>query len=106
MREESTSERRASDRTAKVLLEVLDERRRQEQLFLDGKLGWNCSHVDVDLSLKHLALAEEFGEVAKEACLCVEGLGDGGRLRAELLQVAAVAVAWAESILQVREEEG
>lgn len=77
------------ERTVRVLGEVHDERLRQ-----DVKWG-EQNHQPCD----YLAiLTEEVGEAAKE---CVEMRFNGklfGGLRAELVQVAAVAVAFIECI--------
>jgi hypothetical protein len=85
----------AEIRTTAVLGEVAAERDRQ-----DAKWG-EQNHVDGDWSL---VLAEEYGEACKEA-LGVRFSPDAVRrgdhefaLREELLQVAAVAVAWVEAI--------
>lgn len=84
-----------------VLIEVGAERFRQEQLKAEGKFDFTCA----DPELGHLAAAavlqEEVGEVAREV-LAMQGLvretGDRARLRKELIQVAAVAVAWIEAL--------
>lgn len=75
--------------------DVVGERERQET-----KWG-EQSHPDVAWAT---ILGEEFGEVCKEAlaihyenCLTIQE-GASERLRAELVQVAAVAVAWIEDI--------
>ncbi len=67
------------------------ERERQEQLHTDGTLPWICSQPDCPDVLRLAALMEEVGEVGSAL------LGDGD-LRTELVQVAAVAVAWLEGI--------
>ena len=51
----------------------------------------DCSSPDVDDRTKAAVLMEEAGEVAR-------AILDGHDLRAELVQVAAVAVAWLEAI--------
>lgn len=53
----------------------------------------DCSSHDVPPIVKAAVLMEECGEVAQAL---LDGTGD--RLRAELIQVAAVAVAWLESL--------
>ncbi len=70
---------------------ISDERDRQEQLHADGTLPWICSQPDCPDVLRLSALMEEVGEVGSAL------LGDGD-LRTELVQVAAVAVAWLEGI--------
>lgn len=77
------------NRAPEVLLEVLSERESQ-----DEKWGPQ-NHNDSDW---HAIFGEEVGEVAKEV---VEGRFSGrttDNLRAELVQAAAVAVAWIEAL--------
>jgi hypothetical protein len=45
-----------------------------------------------------VVLAEEFGEVAKEVCEELGGEAPTGNLRAEIVQVLAVGLAWLEAI--------
>lgn len=85
-----------------VLDDVLKERKRQEWLREQGKFSWTCATVnrEVKPSDKYAVLAEEVGEVAREI---VEGLPEGvgvdkAKLREELVQVAAVCVAWVEAL--------
>lgn len=96
-------------RIREVLREVEAERVRQERLKSEGKFPWSCADnydpsVPYAMPISHAAkfavLAEEFGEVAREVCELQNpyGKGDDRKLRQELLQVAAVAVAWAESL--------
>jgi hypothetical protein len=88
-----------------VLLEVGHERLRQEER-CEAKLaeGFNwhsCASSMLTDSEKLGVLVEEVGEVAKETCdMRAEGDSPQARLRlrTELIQVAAVAVAWAESL--------
>lgn len=89
-------------RTERVLDDITRERLRQEELVQRGKFKWTCAdHRGSGLEPEKLAvLAEEFGEVAR---LITETIIDPdrrdiGKLRAELIQVAAVAVAWVESL--------
>jgi len=95
--------------TELALGNVLAERLRQEQLVKSGVIRWTCAEPDVDDHPKLAVLGEEFGEVARNLCErltrshtalclcseCVAGLHD---LREELVQVAAVAVAWIEAL--------
>ena len=107
-----------------VLAAVRRERMRQETLKLEGKFPWTAnelsSAVESITDCERLAvLAEEFGEVAKivtevECILdhtenrATDVPGPNARnderkqfeakLREELVQVAAVAVAWCEAI--------
>lgn len=75
--------------TAIVLLEVGNERVRQNETWRRVAGEWGDS-----TTIKLAVLTEEVGEVARAIC------DDEGevRLRAELIQVAAVAVAWAETL--------
>ena len=77
--------------TLDVLGRVGDERDRQERLVLVGKFSQTCADPEMPTDLKLACLGEEFGEV----CRALLGEGD---LRTELVEVAAVAVAWAESL--------
>jgi hypothetical protein len=87
----------------RIFLEIDTERKRQDELKREGKFDFTCA--DADSGLDHVAasaiLSEECGEVAREA-LAMAGLvretGDPARLRKELIQVAAVAVAWIEAL--------
>lgn len=100
----------ALSHTAFALSEVHKERWRQEQLKEAGKFPWSCADVidpDTNCAIPYAAklavLAEEFGEVASIVCKLQAGREEAAQvsakdLREELIQVAAVAVAWAESI--------
>lgn len=87
-----------------ILSDVVEELKRQDLLKKSGKFAHTCA----DLEMTHLerlaVLAEEFGEVAHEIN---EGIGgrpiDEKKLRTELVQVAAVAVACIEAIDKSRE---
>lgn len=85
--------------TRAAVLSVIDERARQERLRSEGRFPFTCaSHVPNAFRLA--VLAEEFGEVAR---LVTEQLIHGERfdhskMRDELVQVAAVAVAWIEGL--------
>jgi NTP pyrophosphatase (non-canonical NTP hydrolase) len=91
--------------THECLLDVAWERERQEQRKRDGRFKHTCADPDAMTDYEKLAvLTEEVGEVARE-CLTQTGrrlardsVGTREALRAELVQVAAVAVAWIESL--------
>ena len=68
------------------------ERVRQRVLVKAGLLQFDCADPAVDHVHKLAVLAEKFGEVARAL-----RKWDGDNLREELIQVAAVAVAWLES---------
>jgi NTP pyrophosphatase (non-canonical NTP hydrolase) len=73
---------------------LLEERARQAEKW-GGEHDWgigDCSSDRVSASVKAAVLAEECGEVARAA---LDGTID---LRDELVQVAAVAVAWLEAL--------
>lgn len=74
-----------------VCSEIKDERWRQECKVQTGKIPWDCADPSVDDDRKLAVLGEEFGEVAR-------ALIEGDGLRDELIQAAAVALAWAESL--------
>lgn len=79
-----------------VLAEVRAERRRQHERW-GGRHAWgvgDCSSPLVPIMVRLAVLTEEVGEVARAI---LDGEPDE-RLRTELIQVAAVAVAIAESL--------
>jgi hypothetical protein len=91
-------------KTRKALDDVHAERDRQDELVANG-LPTDCTDSSVPDSEKLAVLAEEFGEVAR----AVNDWGqtpqskggaaaDDAHLREELIQTAAVAVAWAEAL--------
>lgn len=100
--------------TEDVLRDVGVERIRQENLRQSGKFLWSCAAIGVSPDRKLSVLSEEVGEVAKE----VVELGITAdkyekeqlvfplhrkhthmfRIRKELIEVAAVCVAWVEAI--------
>lgn len=84
--------------TLTVLEDVFDERGRQEDLKEQGRFLYTCAD-DIDDGFKLACLIEEVGEVGK-ALLYTRGLvsDGGGNLRKELIHVAAIAVAWVESL--------
>jgi len=80
---------------AAVLDAVSAERDRQETLWA-GDHGWgvgSCASEHVDERTKLAVLLEEVGEVARALLE-----RDRASLRVELTQVAAVSVAWLESL--------
>jgi hypothetical protein len=98
----------SEQRTRHILDLVLKERLRQNALVESGVLPFNCADPMIDQggdhALKLTVLGEEFGEVSKEAyelSIFEKELEDPEeKLRTELIQLAAVAVAWAESITE------
>ena len=81
------------DLTGSVLSDVAAERLRQEMLREEGSLAYTAACSDCPDSLRLAALVEEVGEVARAL-----HDGDFENLAAELVQVAAVAVAWREAL--------
>lgn len=79
----------APDRTLKALADVAAERSRQ-----DARFGREAGFVGVNYGTPLAVLGEEFGEVCTTFLLNEPS----ARTRAELVQVAAVAVAWIEAI--------
>jgi NTP pyrophosphatase (non-canonical NTP hydrolase) len=72
-----------------ILQEVVEERARQEVLHPNS----TCANPELHSDSKFCILAEEVGEIAKSL-----NDGDHENLREELIQVAAVCVAWIEAI--------
>lgn len=80
---------------ANIITEILAERKRQGEKW-NKRHAWgfgDCSHETVPTIVKSAVLAEECGEVAQAVLE-----KDPEQLKKELIQVAAVAVAWLESI--------
>lgn len=80
--------------------EIYMERIRQEQLRIEGRFKHTCAANELTNPEKLAILGEEFGE----ACRAVVELGNlcndkhKVNLRKELVQIAAVCVAWIESL--------
>lgn len=93
--------------TRTILKEIAQERQRQSWLREQGKFTATLADVDaagesvLSPTQKLAVLAEEVGEVARCA-LALERLvhepDDVRSLRTELIQVAALAVAWLEAL--------
>jgi hypothetical protein len=81
--------------TGLVLHSIGDERERQTAKIAAGKIPWDCADNEVPSSAKLAVLVEEVGEVAN-ALIEDKHVSE---LYAELIQVAAVAAAWAESLI-------
>lgn len=75
---------------------ITEERERQTEQWGDQ---WATGRIEP--AIKLAILAEEVGEVAKEVLDAPKTKPETERLRLELVQVAAVATAWLES-LEVR----
>jgi hypothetical protein len=79
------------------------ERKRQGEKW-GGKHAWgmgDCSSLGVAPVVKMAVLSEEVGEVARALLGSTADAWTSDDLRAELVQVAAVAVAWLESLTEV-----
>ncbi len=87
------------DETNAVLKEVRAERYRQDALKRQGKFPFTCADGELSDIEKLAILMEEVGEAAT-ACMHLRGYGTSTdkpqNLRKELIQVAAVCVAWLE----------
>jgi NTP pyrophosphatase (non-canonical NTP hydrolase) len=82
----------------KIVDAIYQERHRQEQLKAEGKFKYSCADLECSDMETLAVLVEEVGEAAT-ASLKKHGLvQDGHDLRGELVQVAAVAVAWIEKL--------
>jgi len=96
-----------AERTYRVLDEVAAERARQHLLLQSGAITFDCADPAIDFRRKFPVLVEEVGEVAQilQNDLPPDSLAAQlllNSLREELLQVAAVAVAMAESLTHDR----
>jgi NTP pyrophosphatase (non-canonical NTP hydrolase) len=79
--------------------QIVNERRRQERLKEEGKFPWTLAAVGPSPEAKLAVLSEEFGEVAREVSEHLTGKRLASvRLRTELIQIAAVCVAWVEAL--------
>jgi hypothetical protein len=84
-----------------IIGDIARERARQEELKLQGKFPFTCADDGITDCQRYTVLGEEFGEVGHELNERIGVLTaspDVEKLRAELIQVAAVAVAWIENI--------
>lgn len=83
-----------------VLAQVRVERFRQESLRIAGKFKQTCADPKMSDNVKFVVLGEEFGEVARElAETAIDPKRENlDNLKKELIQVAAVCVAWCEAI--------
>lgn len=86
--ETDTLETRELEVRIQVLSRLLTERARQEKLHP----GRTPAHAVVDDGLRLAILMEEVGEVARDVC-------EGREPTKELVEVAAVCVAWLERLL-------
>lgn len=83
---------------------ALDEIHRQDQLARAGKFGGTHIMPGGTDDGRLRVLVEEVGEAAKELNEAdIQGVGRTSNLRKELVQVAAVAIAWVAAIDDGRE---
>jgi hypothetical protein len=78
---------------------AIDAERGRQKLKWAGPHDWgvgDCSSFQVDPLVKLAVLGEEYGEVARALLE-----KDTDQLRLELIQLAAVAVAWSEALTDV-----
>lgn len=79
--------------------DVRAERIRQEGFVESGRFTWSCATPGIEPAKKLMVLAEEVGEVARAVREAEFGLQrEHHDLRTELIQVAAVAIAWVEAL--------
>jgi len=97
-----------SGTTGSVLNDVFSERERQEELKRQGKFKYSCADFELDNGQCYMILGEEFGEVGHALNEMIGKVYSGREIdfamlpvREELIQVAAVAVAWVERIDKV-----
>ena len=88
--------------SADVFTRITAERERQNLLLRQGKFSYTCASPVADPRRKLRVIVEELGEVAEalfrlEASECK---ANREHLIEELIQVAAVAVAWLDALLQ------
>lgn len=83
----------------RILTQVGSERMRQDILKAEGRFRYVLSDPEPSNEFRLACVMEEVGEVAKEVLSItgtVETPGDIGKLRKELIQTAALCVAWLE----------
>ena len=79
-------------------LDVARERVRQDVKHLQKDFPYNCADPHAPEEYKLAVLGEEVGEVSRAILAAKYGQPDEVNLREELIQVAAVACAWAEAL--------
>ncbi len=86
-------------RLGEISVLIERERERQENFVRTGRFSWTCADSAIEPQLKLAVLLEEIGEVARAIREEMFNLSrEGHDLRTELVKVAAVAVAWLESL--------
>jgi nucleosome binding factor SPN SPT16 subunit len=79
--------------TIDVLSEIKSERYRQYHSLEKKGIPTDCADPQTSNGDRLSVLGEEFGEVCK-------AINEGGDIYNELIQVAAVSVAWAEGLIR------
>ena len=84
----------------KILAMVKEERQRQDALKAQGRFKYTCADAEMLNSEKLAVLVEEVGEAARAILNKGNLVTDKGKddLQCELIQIAAVAVAWVEGL--------
>ena len=87
-------------RLAVIFSDIAAERARQEALKRSGRFRWTLADADMPDADRLAALGEEYGEVCRALLEAHGEVADvhGKELRKELIQVAAVVVAWVERL--------
>lgn len=85
-----------------VLSDIYNERMRQEKLKAEGRFSATCADNLTDVE-RYVILSREAGEVARALRITCDRRPellklDRVALRVELIQVAAVAMCWAEGL--------
>lgn len=94
-----------AEATTYALRLVNAERIRQDTLKAEGRFEFTCADDGLTNAEKLACLTEELGEVAQEVLtqegrrLARDTVGTPEALRKEIVQVAAVALAWIEALL-------
>jgi NTP pyrophosphatase (non-canonical NTP hydrolase) len=88
------------DNTEQLLIfrAILQERRRQDDLKRERKFEFSCADRETSDFFALAILLEEVGEVARATLGRHGKVCDGQELESELIQVAAVTVAWLEKL--------
>lgn len=83
----------------RVVIDALEERRRQHRLKAEGRFRHTCDDPALDDMNLYAILGEEVGEVGHEVNEAFDKeVERTPHLRDELIQVIAVAMAWVERI--------
>ena len=80
--------------------EIDDERHRQEGFVKSGRFARTCASMEMTDGERYAVLGEEFGEVGRAILEKMRLANDTHHkdLRKELIQVAAVCVAWIQGL--------